>query len=97
MSKINFIIDVENGVCRIIDGYQTTSREEMTAFVKEYLSSAPFNRRSVKSYVREWRTHNMLYEMHIMVSHTKDTDLDVNESWIRRIGYFFLSPFYRGK
>lgn len=66
----------------------------MYYFAREILSEEPFNSRSAGSYVREWRAHNFLYKMNIMVDSTKDTDLDVAEPLWRRVGYFFLSFLY---
>jgi hypothetical protein len=51
--------------------------------------------RTEASWIREWKTHNLLYNMNFKRSHTVDTDLSENESRFRRFCYFFLSLFYR--
>lgn len=80
--------------CRIIDSWRYKDKSLMAEFVELHLTTAPFNRRSIKSYLREWRAHNLLYKIHIAEESTRDTDLNVNEKLIRRIGYFLLSPLY---
>ena len=54
-----------------------------------------FYKRNDKSWVREWKAHNMLYKMGLFKKNTMHTDLDENESWFRRLGYWFLSLFYK--
>ena len=53
-----------------------------------------FYTRNSKSWLREWKAHNILYKMGIFKKRTISVDLDENESWFRRVGYFFLSLFY---
>lgn len=45
------------------------------------------NKRSVKSYIKEWYAHNVLYKMHLFRKHTKDVDLNDDESLFRRACY----------
>ena len=79
---------------RIINSWRYKDKSLMVEFIKLHLTTAPFNRRSVKSYLREWRAHNLFYKIHIAEESTRDTDLNVNEKLIRRMGYFLLSPLY---
>ena len=80
--------------CRIINSWQYKDKSLIAEFIEFHLTTAPFNQRSVKSYLSEWRTHNLLYKIHIAEESTRDTDLNVKEKLIRRIGYFLLSPLY---
>ena len=48
-------------------------------------------KRTFPSMRREWETHNLLYKLRIFKSRTRNTDLDNNESFIRKTGYAVLS------
>ena len=37
--------------------------------------------RSINSYVREWKGHNKLYNLHLFRSRTKDVDLEEPSKW----------------
>ena len=63
-------------------------REEAKRFNIEY-------KRTDTSWLREWKAHNMLYKMKVFINRTAHTDLNEKESWFRRLGYWFLSLFYR--
>ncbi len=52
-------------------------------------------KRTLTSMRREWEAHNLLYKMGILKSRTGSTDLDNNESFIRKAGYAVLSFIYR--
>lgn len=97
MIDLIYTIDKEKGNCHIVDSYKITDRKTMEDFVKENLSGEPFNCRSIKSYVREWRAHNLLYKWKIKIESSKDVDLDINESKWRRFCYFILSLLYNEK
>lgn len=93
------IINIENYDCyidwykniQIRDSYKMTSRSQQIRVIKIlYDRYKWFRIRSVKSYVRELRTHNRLYKLGLFKSRTKDCDLNPDESILRRIGYFFL-------
>ena len=47
--------------------------------------------RTNKSWVREWKAHNILFKWGIAPSKTKDVDLNENESLFKRFCYFILS------
>lgn len=49
--------------------------------------------RSVKSQIREWRAHNLLYALGIARKRTADVDLDAEPAW-RRACFFVLSCLY---
>lgn len=46
--------------------------------------------RSFESYVREWRGHNRLYNLHLFRSHTKDVDLDENMSMFWEVVWLII-------
>ena len=43
--------------------------------------------RSDMSYVKEWYAHNILYKLGLFRSHTRDVDLNDNETLTRRFAY----------
>lgn len=52
--------------------------------------------RSTASLVREWRGHNMLYDLHIMRSRTADVDFEAEQPWYLSAVWAILSAFYFG-
>ena len=94
VQEINYNINSAAGNCTIFDSWKYTDRKLIIEFCNIHLTTAPFDKRSVNSYVREWRAHNLLYKWKIKVSSTKDSDLNVNEPRWRRVGYFVLSILY---
>lgn len=81
----------------VIDGYKYTSPKEMLNALEFVSWFYPENKviktRSFKSLMAEWKTHNLLYDLHILRSRTKDVDLNLNSKFIQLI-YRFLSVFY---
>ena len=79
----------------IIDSYKIKDKKVMKEMIKEILYKAPIyqKRRSIKSLVREWRTHNIMYNKGWFISHTKDCDLETYEALYRRIVYFIIGRF----
>lgn len=81
----------------IYNGYQTSNKKQMVSFLTSLRNiknkDTIVARRSIKSMVREWRAHNLLYNLHLFRSHTQDVDLD-KEPWYRQVIYFILSIFY---
>lgn len=49
--------------------------------------------RSDKSWIKEWKAHNVLYKWGIEPDRTKDVDLNEDETLLRRICYSLLSIF----
>ena len=50
--------------------------------------------RSTRSWINEWRAHNLLFKLGIEPDRTRDVDLDDNESTFRRFCYVILSKLY---
>ena len=94
---IHYRIDGNN--CRIIDSYQFVDNDQLKEdFIRYIMDNSPAfltGKRSVKSYIVEWKAHNILYRWGLFKKSTKDADLNVSESWIRRFGYHFLVKFFR--
>lgn len=84
----------------IKDSYKIRNVSEMKEIL-ELIGSEALRRcipykRSINSWLREWKAHNYLYDMNYEKDRTGSVDLNEDESLIRRIGYFFLALFYRG-
>lgn len=85
---------VSNNDCKIIDSYKITNKEVMLYFINRLREEhKEFQVRTSLSYYREWKAHNILYKLGLFKSHTKDTDLNIDEKLSRRICYFIISLF----
>ena len=51
-------------------------------------------RRDLESMVREWRSHNLFYQLHVFRSRTKDVDLELCQTWYRELFCRVVSFFY---
>ena len=47
-------------------------------------------KRSFGSMKREWATHNLLYNLHLFRSHTKDVDINYPQKWYATFVYDVL-------
>ena len=94
---IHYDLNEENGNCQIKDSYLISSRNFMEHFVSLILMDHEvFGCRSEESYVREWRAHNLLYNLGFQRARTKDCDLNCVQLKIFKVGYAILSAFYKG-
>ena len=50
--------------------------------------------RDLESQVREWRVHNLFYNLHVFRSRTKDVDLELHQSWMREVFCWFFNILY---
>lgn len=82
----------------ILDSASVKSKENMREFLlKVRAQSAPdmaVCRRDLESMVREWRSHNLFYQLHVFRSRTKDVDLELCQSWCRELFCRVVSFFY---
>lgn len=83
----------------IYDSYLIKSRkimEEMLHFALEkmIMRYGKTHGRTVDDMIIEWRAHNFLYDLGLLRSHTKDVDLDTEETSLRKFLYRILSAFY---
>lgn len=61
--------------------------------VSRGLGTYIFEVRSIESMIEEWRSHNLLYDLHILRKRTKDVDINII-SKIWEIIYKVSSIFY---
>ncbi|MBQ6771497.1 MAG: hypothetical protein IJP44_11050 [Bacteroidales bacterium] len=72
----------------ILNSYLVKSKAEMRDYLRRLRDVAAenaVNRRDMESMVREWRSHNLFYFLHVFRSRTKDVDLELNQSWPREL------------
>lgn len=83
---------------KLIDSYTIHKRSEMAIILNwikdKYPDNAVFKQRTINSLIREWRSHNLLYSLHIERDRTKDVDLNIGQKWYYKVCYFILSIFY---
>lgn len=83
-----------NANVHIEDSYLIRSNETKKEILTAILSNTIFAyKRTIGSWLREWRAHNVLYRWGYQPDRTKSVDLNEDETQIRKIGYFLLSIF----
>lgn len=88
---LNTKIQYDEQNIKIIDSYKVTDNVEMTYILKEFILKTGYkSKRSLKSWIKEWKSHNRLYKLGLFRLHTKDCDLEENEKIYRLIVYKFL-------
>lgn len=94
MKKINI-----NGVkirynsknIHIVNSYKIRNEKDMIFILLNFKQRTGYcSKRTLKSWIREWKTHNRLYRLGLFKSHTKDCDLEENEKLHRLIAYQIL-------
>lgn len=73
---------------KIKDSYKIQDLKDIYLNVVYYYKNNKLDKnRSIESYIEEWYAHNWLYNLGLFKSHTRDTDLDGDESIFRLICY----------
>ena len=81
----------------ILDSYKVRTKKEMREYLqrlRDLTIDNAVNRRDMESMVREWRSHNFFYWLHVFRSRTRDVDLELNQSWIRELFCRVVDFFY---
>lgn len=77
-----------------IEGSSTMSRHEFSVVAFVYnCNDEVIMRRSRYSILHEWAAHKLLYQLHILRSHTESVDLDWPQPFIMRVAYFLVGGF----
>ena len=89
---------ITKGCITVYDSYKVKNESDMLTLFTKIRYEHPeddciINRRSFNSMANEWKAHNLLYDLNLFRSHTKDLDLDY-EPWYRRFCYYVLSKIY---
>ena len=78
----------------IQDSYEVVNKQIMKEYLKWVIEERELRNypitRSIESYAREWVGHNRLYNLHLFRSHTKDVDLNENNSFIEEIIWLII-------
>ena len=95
--QINNAIVTETNT-HIKDSCLVKSKADMRVYLQELRQAMPPEmavcRRDVESMVREWRSHNLFYHLHVFRSRTKDVDLELKQAWWRELFCRAVSFFY---
>ena len=76
---------------KLVGSWEVRAKGEQKRILADLLEEFPFlKERSLPSYLREWRAHNLLYGLGLFRSHTADVDLDAGEPLWRRAIYWAL-------
>ena len=87
-------IEYDAGNIRILDSYKVRSAAYMQMILNMFMIKTGFrSKRTIKSWIKEWKAHNRLYRLGLFKSHTKDCDLEENEKTHRLIAYEILGRF----
>ena len=81
----------------IFNSYLVKTKAEMREYLqrlREVATGNAVNQRDMESMVREWRSHNLFYWLHIFRSRTKDVDLELNQRWPRELFCRVVDFFY---
>ena len=96
MNATNAILAPEN--THIVDSYLVKSKDEIRAYLQKLRDigsdQMSVNQRDLESQVREWRSHNFFYLIHVFRSRTKDVDLELKQPWWRELFCSVVSFFY---
>ncbi len=97
------MIPVENAITtpintHILDSSMVRTKDEMREFLETVRrKSSPemaVCQRDIESMLREWRSHNFFYHIHVFRSRTKDVDLELKQTWYRELFCRVVSFFY---
>ena len=97
------MIPIENAITtkentRILDSCMVKSKVEMREFLEKLreqnTSEMAVCQRDMESMIREWRSHNFFYALHVFRSRTQDVDLELKQTWYRELFCFAVSCFY---
>ena len=82
----------------IVDSCTVKSKAEMRDFLQhlreEVSEEMAVNQRDIDSQIREWRSHNFFYRIHVFRSRTKDVDLELKQAWYRELFCYVVSFLY---
>ena len=69
-------------------------REYLEAVRQQSSSEMAVCQRDIESMLREWRSHNLFYQLHVFRSRTHDVDLELKQPWRREFFCLIMSAFY---
>lgn len=82
----------------ITDSCLVKSKEEMRGYLQSLRDASDgdmaINKRDMESMVREWRSHNFFYGLHVFRSRTHDVDLEAEQPRWRELFCRVVDFFY---
>ncbi len=82
----------------ITDSVRVKTKADMRRFLAQVRESVSPDmavcQRDMESQVREWRSHNLFYQLHVFRSRTRDVDLELKQTWWRELFCRVVSFFY---
>lgn len=91
---LNVKIQYDKNNVKIINSHKIQHTLTMVYILLEFLNKTGYkSKRTLKSWIKEWKAHNRLYKLGLYRSHTKDCDLEENEKWYRLLVYQILGGF----
>lgn len=94
------LIKVSKDNIHIENSYKTKTRNDMQLVLNDIrahhsLGYCNVLKRTDKSLINEWCTHNAFYNLHLFRKHTKDVDLNYPQRKIIEIAYSIISAFLK--
>ena len=85
--------EVSSNNISIKDSYLVKKDERKKEIIRDLLQSFYWFRekRTEKDMLDEWRVHNLLYSLHLLRNHTTNTDLELNQTKVRKFLYKLVS------
>ena len=93
-----FKVDLSDNCTTIHDSYLIKRRKDMRIFLdmlrEDSDDNFAINKRSISGMVREWTSHNLLYTLNLWRNRTMSVDLQIEQKWYVKLGYFLLNLIY---
>lgn len=83
-------IQYDKNNVRIIDSHKVKEKNMRNILEWFLIKTCYKSRRSLDSWLKEWKAHNRLYKLGLYRSHTIDCDLNENEQWWRLLVYSII-------
>ena len=94
----NYKIDFDDNNIHIHDSYKCEDPNEMEIIINNIINdedTSKFIKRKISTYVNEWCTHNLLYNLDYHRDRTASVDFEHPQKILYTIGYFILGNFYK--
>ena len=87
----NVEIEYDDNFIRIVNSHKIQDQLQMMLILRLFKAKTSFtSKRTLNSWIKEWKAHNRLYNLGLFRKHTKDCDLEENEKWWRLLAYQIL-------
>ena len=95
---ITCVISADN--IHIVNSSKIRKPADMKAIleiIREEATNRGFTyKRSISSWVTEWKAHNFLTDCNVQIDRASSVDINEDEKLFKLFGYFILSLFYKG-